>query len=98
VNLFEEDGLKIRRRNYTPRESDQKFTVDYNLNGERINHWVVQDYFRPDRDTITDVKLKAGVNVLLLKVINGPGACVASIRFTDEKGEPVIGFEAGTAP
>jgi hypothetical protein len=68
------------------------------LNGEIINHWVVRDYFRPDRDTITDVKLKAGVNVLVLKVINGPGACVASVRFTDEQGEPVIGFEAGTTP
>ena len=68
------------------------------LNGERIHHWVARDYFRPDRDTLTDVKLKEGVNVLVFKVVNGPGASMASARFTDEKGEPATDFEVTTTP
>jgi hypothetical protein len=31
VNLFEVDGRRTRRRNYTPPKSDQKFSADYRL-------------------------------------------------------------------
>jgi putative NIF3 family GTP cyclohydrolase 1 type 2 len=31
VNLFEEDGCRTSRRNYTPPKSNQKFSADYSL-------------------------------------------------------------------
>ena len=33
VNLFEENGRRIRLRNYTPPKSDQKFSADYSYFG-----------------------------------------------------------------
>ena len=51
-----------------------------------------------DRDMIVDnvtsprVTLKKGRNILRGAVINGPGMCNFSVRFLDEKGLPVKGF------
>jgi hypothetical protein len=44
VNLYEEDGCRTRRRNYTPPKSDQKFSADY-IHGNNDNLIMVHPRF-----------------------------------------------------
>jgi WD40 repeat protein/class 3 adenylate cyclase/tRNA A-37 threonylcarbamoyl transferase component Bud32 len=45
--------------------------------------------WEPDRDSVSGVSLKAGLNVLVFKVVNEHGPWGGSIRFTDAQGNPV---------
>jgi hypothetical protein len=42
VNLYEEDGCRTRRRNYTPPKSDQKFSADYMASRGTESRWTVK--------------------------------------------------------
>jgi eukaryotic-like serine/threonine-protein kinase len=54
--------------------------------------------WEPDRDTVTGIKLKAGLNVLVFKVVNEQGDWGGSIRFTDAQGNPVTGIKVTLNP
>jgi len=62
------------------------------LNGQRVHQWVSNALFQPDRDTIPDLSLNEGLNVLVFKVLNGAGHWMGSIRFTDAQDNPVTGI------
>ncbi len=69
------------------------------LNGQRVHQWVSRASFELDRDTVTDISLKAGLNVLVFKVVNGPGDWKGSIRLTDATGNPATNIQVSvTAP
>ena len=42
-----------------------------------------------------DVELKAGLNVLVFKVVNEAAVWQGSVRFTDAAGQPVRGIQVG---
>ena len=52
----------------------------------------------PDRDVVAGVELKAGLNMLVFKVVNGLGDWVGSVRFTDAAGQPVKGIKVTLTP
>ena len=64
------------------------------LNGKQIYEYRFSRGFTPDHDTIDDLTLHAGRNVLVLKVVINAGALVwrNSVRFTDARGDPVRGI------
>jgi WD40 repeat protein/serine/threonine protein kinase/class 3 adenylate cyclase len=68
------------------------------LNGEEIYRWELQGTQEPDRDDVLGVKLKAGVNVLVFKVVNVEGGWFGSLRFTDAAGQPVKGIKVTLTP
>ncbi|MHC1769956.1 MAG: protein kinase [Verrucomicrobiia bacterium] len=68
------------------------------LNGERIHHVASLRTYVADQDKITGVKLKAGENVLVFKVINGGGPWLGSVRFTDSAGQPLKGIHVSLEP
>ena len=54
-------------------------------------------YFQ-DQDTVTGLELKAGLNVLVFKVVNERGPWMGSIRFTDASGQPIKGIRVTLDP
>ena len=44
------------------------------------------------------ITLKAGINVLVFKVINVSSDWMGSVRLTDANGQPVKGIKVGLAP
>jgi hypothetical protein len=52
----------------------------------------------PGEDLVQGVELKAGVNVVVLKVINAVAGWGGSVRFTDSAGNPVPGIEVQLTP
>jgi hypothetical protein len=52
----------------------------------------------PDEDFVAGVQLEAGVNRLVLKVVNGRIDWQASVRFTDAAGQPVKGLRVTLNP
>jgi hypothetical protein len=68
------------------------------LNGKEIyrsdapRHWV------SDQDTVEGVELRAGLNVLVFKVVNERHEWEGSIRFTDAAGQPVKGIRVTLSP
>jgi hypothetical protein len=51
-----------------------------------------------DRDTVSGIDLKAGLNVLVFKVVNQGGGWAGSIRITDATGQPVNGLRLTLPP
>ena len=70
------------------------------LNEKRIHEYRFGHGFEADQDTVKDITLKAGLNVLVLKVVIGPASSSwrDSIRFTDAHGHPVKGITVTLAP
>lgn len=58
------------------------------LNGELVHRFIGDRGWTPDQDK-ANVRLKEGLNTLLLKVLNGRAQWAASIRFTDADGNPI---------
>lgn len=58
------------------------------LNGELVHKYVGDRGWNPDQDKIK-VNLKAGVNRILLKVLNGRAQWAASVRFMNVDGNPI---------
>jgi hypothetical protein len=68
------------------------------LNGAKVHEASVQRSFLADQDHVPDLSLKAGLNVLVLKVVNEVGDWQASIRFTDAQDKPVHGIRVTLDP
>jgi hypothetical protein len=63
------------------------------LNGKRVYQSEVPRPYSPDQDDTEGIELKAGLNVLVFKVVNELGDWLGSIRFTDAAGQPVKGIQ-----
>jgi len=59
------------------------------LNGEKVHSKKVDRPCKADEDVV-EAKLKAGVNTLLVKVLNGPAGWGTSVRITDRSGKPLV--------
>ncbi len=68
------------------------------LNGQKIyDNWRVRS-LRLDEDTISDVELQAGLNVVVFKVISGAWNWRGSLRFADMEDQPVQGITITLVP
>jgi hypothetical protein len=63
------------------------------LNGKQVYKSPVARPFAADQDTVPDITLNAGPNVLVFKVVNETIAWQGSIRFTDDRDAPVKGIK-----
>jgi hypothetical protein len=68
------------------------------LNGKEASKSPVARPFVADQDTVPDITLNAGLNVLVFKVVNETIAWQGSIRFTDAQGNPVKGITVTLTP
>ena len=68
------------------------------LNGKQIHKYPSARGFVADQDTVPDITLNAGLNVLVFKVVNEIGDWQGSIRFTDAQGNPVKGIKVTPPP
>jgi hypothetical protein len=68
------------------------------LNGRLIHKSPVGRGFLVDRDTVPNVALNAGLNVLVFKVVNEFVEWKGSVRFTDAAGHPVRGIRVTLDP
>jgi hypothetical protein len=68
------------------------------LNGKEIYYRALPQTYVADKDVVTDVELKAGLNVLLFKVVNEEEEWQGSVRFTDAAGHPVKGIRVTLNP
>ena len=68
------------------------------LNGKQIHKYPVGWGFVADRDTVPDIALNAGLNVLVFKVVNEFVDWKGSIRFADTQGNPVKGIQVTLNP
>jgi hypothetical protein len=63
------------------------------LNGKQIHRFPFSRGHLADQDTVQDIALNAGLNVLVFKVVNETANWQGSIRFTDAQGSPVKGIK-----
>ena len=68
------------------------------LNGMQVHQSPGTRNFVADQDTVPDIALKAGLNVLVFKVVNEGGNWQGSIRFTDTAGQPLKGIRVTLDP
>jgi len=68
------------------------------LNCKEIYRYDEPRAFLPDQDEVRGVALKAGLNVLVFKVVNEQQDWRGSIRFTDAAGQPVKGIRVTLSP
>ena len=59
------------------------------LNGQQIHEHAFLRGFVADQDSVPDIALNAGLNVIVFKVVNEIGSWQGSIRFTDAQGNPL---------
>jgi WD40 repeat protein len=64
------------------------------LNGKQVYRSPVARSFAADQDTVSDITLNAGWNVLVFKVVNEILGWQGSISITDAQGIPVKGIKA----
>jgi hypothetical protein len=68
------------------------------LNGKEVYRYEQPRPFEPDQDEVKGLELKAGLNVLVFKVVNETRDWRGSIRFTDAAGGPVKGIRVTLTP
>ena len=68
------------------------------LNGKQIHTFPFSRGLLEDQDTVQDIALNAGLNVLVFKVVNEDFYWDGSIRFTDAQGNPVAGIKVTLDP
>jgi WD40 repeat protein/serine/threonine protein kinase len=68
------------------------------LNGKQVYKSSLARSFFADQDTVPDITLNAGLNVLVFKVVNETLGWQGSIRFTDAQGNPVEGIKVTLTP
>ena len=68
------------------------------LNGKLVHKAPFERGFVADQDRVPDIALKAGLNVLVFKVVNTVSLWQGSIRFTDAQGYPVKGIKVTLDP
>ena len=54
--------------------------------------------WEPERDTVSGIELKAGLNVLVFKVVNELGGWEGSVRISDAAGQSVKGLRVTLDP
>jgi hypothetical protein len=55
-------------------------------------------HVRRDEDTVENVRLNKGMNVLVFKVVNEAADWKACVRFVDQDGKPVQGLRVSITP
>jgi hypothetical protein len=68
------------------------------LNGKQVHKYPFPHSFVADQDTVPDIALNAGLNVLVFKVVNEFVDWQGSIRITDSQGNPVQGIQVTLDP
>jgi len=68
------------------------------LNGKQMYKYPFGRGFVEDEDTVPDIILNAGLNVLVFKVVNETFDWKGSIRLTDVQGNPVKGIKVTLDP
>jgi eukaryotic-like serine/threonine-protein kinase len=68
------------------------------LNGKQVYRSPFWRTYSADQDTVPDIVLNAGLNVLVLKVVNEVGGWQGSIRFTDAAGQALKGIRVVLDP
>jgi len=68
------------------------------LNGKEVVKFTDTRTLDPDTDKATNLTLKAGVNVVVFKVINENNNWQGCLRFTDAAGKPLAGLALKLAP
>jgi serine/threonine protein kinase len=68
------------------------------LNGKLVYEHVSRREYRADQDTVTDLELSAGINLLVFKVVNGTRHWQGSIWLTDSDGKPLRGIRVTLNP
>jgi len=68
------------------------------LNGKEVLKFTETRTLDPDTDKATGLTLKAGVNVVVFKVINENNNWQGCLRFTDAAGKPLAGLTLKLAP
>ena len=76
--------------------SDDQARVD--LNGQKVYEHKKARGLKLDEDTVSDVDLRAGLNVVVFKVVNGGGNWRGSLRFATRDDQPVPGIEVTLDP
>lgn len=64
------------------------------INGRQVYRSWYQRGFRADEDIVEGIQLKAGLNMVVFKVVNIHAGWLGSIRITDRGGQPPVGFRA----
>jgi hypothetical protein len=62
------------------------------LNGKQIYRTVKRRFYTPGQDVVEGVELKAGLNVLVFKVVNEVLEWQGSVSLSDAAGRPVKGI------
>ena len=68
------------------------------LNGKEIYRNEIARACVPDQDEVMGIELRAGLNVLVFKVVNEILAWQGSVRFTDAAGQPLKGIRVTLDP
>jgi WD40 repeat protein/tRNA A-37 threonylcarbamoyl transferase component Bud32 len=70
------------------------------LNGKLIHQWVGVGgrVYGADQDVVAGMELKAGINVLVFKVVNEVDKWLGSVRFADADGNPLKGIQVTLDP
>lgn len=69
------------------------------LNGQEVVKFSdARGFVKEDENPAPNLSLKAGVNVVVLKVVNESGNWQGSIRFVDKAGKPVTDLKIATQP
>jgi hypothetical protein len=68
------------------------------INGKEVHKFSDTRAIEQDSDQVPGVTLKAGVNVIVFKVINQKNDWAAALRFLEKPGKPVTGLVVKTAP
>ena len=68
------------------------------LNGKLVHECLLAREYRADEDIVGGMELKAGLNVLVFKVVNEIARWQGSVRFTDADGNPLKGIRVTLDP
>jgi WD40 repeat protein len=68
------------------------------LNGKLIHECALTRAYLADEDVVSGMELKAGINVLVFKVVNELSFWEGSVRFTDADGNPLKGIRVTLDP
>jgi hypothetical protein len=68
------------------------------LNGKLIHEWLTVRGYDSNEDVVGGLELKAGINVLVFKVVNEVTGWEGSVRFTDAAGQQLKGIRVTLDP
>jgi hypothetical protein len=68
------------------------------LNEREVYRSTKTQAWEPERNTVSGIELKAGLNVLVFKVVNELGGWEASVRITDATGQSIKGLRMTLDP